>query len=328
MFGLAVVAERRAADPILPPRLFGNGTFVLSSLSSLLVGVAMFGAMMFLPQYLQIVKGMSPSGSGLMTLPLVFGLLVSSIVVGRLVSRTGRWKAYPIAGMVLVAVGLYLLSQLHVDSSLVAIGLDITVLGIGLGAAMQMLVLAAQNASPRTDLAVTTSGVTFFRSLGGAVGVAAFGAILSNRLSSELVSLARAANLPPTGGATPASAPRGDPAPSRPGAGRGPGGLHPGHPDRLPGRRPDRDPGRGRRPVPEGDPAALLPRPAGRRDLGDAEDRGGRPGRSGRLTPPERSSPPAIPARDRNRPGPGHFHVRRRFMHDAASCTTPLHARR
>ncbi|GGS52927.1 MFS transporter [Planobispora rosea] len=203
MFGLAVVAERRAADPILPPRLFGNATFALSSLASLLVGVAMFGAMMFLPQYLQIVKGMSPSGSGLMTLPLVFGLLVSSIVVGRLVSRTGRWKVYPVVGMVLVAIGLYLLSGLHVDSSLVTIGLDIAVLGIGLGAAMQMLVLAAQNAAARTDLAVTTSGVTFFRSLGGAVGVAAFGAILGNRLSSELVSLARAADLPLTGGAAP-----------------------------------------------------------------------------------------------------------------------------
>ncbi|MBG0830935.1 MFS transporter [Planomonospora sp. ID67723] len=202
MFGLAVLAERRAGDPILPPRLFGNRTFVLSSLASLLVGVAMFGAMMFLPQYLQIVKGMSPTGSGLMTLPLVFGLLLSSVVAGRFVSRTGRWKAFPIAGMLLVALGLSLLSGLHVDSSLLVVGVDVAVLGIGLGAAMQILVLAAQNAVIRSDLAVTTSGVTFFRSLGGAVGVAAFGAILSNRLSSELVSLASAAHLPPTGGAT------------------------------------------------------------------------------------------------------------------------------
>ncbi|GAA3440567.1 MDR family MFS transporter [Planomonospora venezuelensis] len=203
MFGLAVLAERRAADPILPPRLFGNRTFVLSSLASLLVGVAMFGAMMFLPQYLQIVKEMSPTGSGLMTLPLVFGLLAASIVTGKLVSRTGRWKAYPIGGMLLVALGLFLLSRLHVDSSLLVVGVDITVLGIGLGASMQILVLAAQNAVTRSDLAVTTSGVSFFRSLGGAVGVAAFGAILSNRLSSELVSLAKAARLPLTGGATP-----------------------------------------------------------------------------------------------------------------------------
>ncbi|GAA3088465.1 MDR family MFS transporter [Streptosporangium carneum] len=203
LFGLAVVAERRAADPILPPRLFRNHTFVLTSVASLLVGAAMFGALMFLPQYLQIVKAMSPTGSGLMTLPMVLGLLVSSIAVGRFVSRTGRWKIFPVVGMLLVAVGLFLLSQLHVDSSLVVVGVDMTVLGVGLGASMQMLILAAQNAVTRADMASTTSGVSFFRSLGGAVGVAAFGAILSNRLSSELVSLAKAAHLPLTGGATP-----------------------------------------------------------------------------------------------------------------------------
>ncbi|GAT65988.1 multidrug MFS transporter [Planomonospora sphaerica] len=202
MFGLAVLAERRAADPILPPRLFGDRTFVLSSLASLLVGASMFGAMMFLPQYLQIVKGMSPTGSGLMTLPMVFGLLAASIVIGRLVSRSGRWKAYPIGGMLLVALGLFLLSRLHVDSSLLVVGVDNAVIGIGLGASMQILILAAQNAVPRGDLAVATSGVGFFRSLGGAVGVAAFGAILSNRLGSELAALARAANLPLDSGAS------------------------------------------------------------------------------------------------------------------------------
>ncbi|MFC4063272.1 MDR family MFS transporter [Planomonospora corallina] len=201
LLGLAVVAERRAADPILPPRLFGNRTFALSSLASLLVGAAMFGAMMFLPQYLQIVKGMSPTASGLMTLPMVFGLLVCSIAVGRFVTRTGRWKVFPVAGMLLVALGLYLLSHLHVDSSLVVIGVYNAVIGIGLGASMQILILAAQNAAARTDMAATTSGVSFFRSLGGAVGVAAFGAVLSNRLSSELAALAKAAHLPLTGGA-------------------------------------------------------------------------------------------------------------------------------
>ncbi|GAA3024421.1 MDR family MFS transporter [Streptosporangium longisporum] len=203
MFGLAVVAERRAADPILPPHMFRDRTFVLTSAASLLVGASMFGALMFLPQYLQIVKGMSPTGSGLMTLPLVLGLLVSSILVGRFVTRTGRWKIFPVVGMVLVALGLFLLSRLHVDSSLLIVGLDNAVLGVGLGASMQILILAAQNAASRSDLASTTSGVSFFRSLGGAVGVAAFGAILSNRLGSELVSLARAAKLPPTGGTAP-----------------------------------------------------------------------------------------------------------------------------
>ncbi|MER7208456.1 MDR family MFS transporter [Streptosporangium sp. NPDC000239] len=203
LFGLAVVAERRAADPILPPHLFRNHTFVLTCLASLLVGAAMFGALMFLPQYLQIVKNMSPTASGLMTLPMVLGLLASSIAVGRFVTRTGRWKAFPVVGMLLVGLGLFLLSRLHVDSSLVSVGVDITVLGVGLGASMQILILAAQNAVTRADMASTTSGVTFFRSLGGAVGVAAFGAILSNRLSSELVSLAKAAHLPLTGGTAP-----------------------------------------------------------------------------------------------------------------------------
>lgn len=176
---------------------------MLTSLASLLVGAAMFGALMFLPQYLQIVKGMSPTGSGLMTLPLVMALLVSSIMIGRFVSRTGRWKVFPVAGMLLVALGLFLLSRLHVDSSLLVVALDNAVLGVGLGASMQILILAAQNAVGRTDLASVTSGVTFFRSLGGAVGVAAFGAILSNRLTTELVSLARAAKLPLTGGSVP-----------------------------------------------------------------------------------------------------------------------------
>lgn len=200
LFGLAVIAERGAADPILPPHLFRDRTVVLTSVASLLVGAAMFGALMFLPQYLQIVKGMSPTGSGLMTVPMVIGLLISSIAVGRFVTRTGRWKIFPVVGMLLVAVGLFLLSRLHVDSSLTIIGVDTTVLGIGLGASMQILILAAQNAVTRSDLASTTSAVTFFRSLGGAVGVAAFGAILSNRLSAELISLARTAHLPLTGG--------------------------------------------------------------------------------------------------------------------------------
>ncbi|MFI6454438.1 MDR family MFS transporter [Streptosporangium amethystogenes] len=203
MFGLAVVAERRAADPILPPHLFRNRTFALTSVASLLVGAAMFGALMFLPQYLQIVKGMSPTGSGLMTLPLVLALLVSSIAVGRFVSRTGRWKIFPVVGMLLVGLGLFLLSRLHVDSSLLLVGVDNAVLGVGLGATMQILILAAQNAVPRADLASTTSGVSFFRSLGSAVGVAAFGAILANRLTAELISLAKAAKLPLSGGATP-----------------------------------------------------------------------------------------------------------------------------
>ncbi|MFI6816628.1 MDR family MFS transporter [Nonomuraea sp. NPDC050328] len=188
MLLLAVVAERRAKEPILPPRLFGNRTFVLTSLASLFVGVALFGAMIFLPQYLQIVKGMSPTASGLMTLPMVIAMFLSGVISGKVVTSTGRWKLFPVVGLVLVAVALYLLSRLQVDSSPWLIGLDVGILGVGLGLTMQMLILAAQNGSELRDLAATTSGVSFFRSLGGAVGVAAFGAILTNRLKDELLS--------------------------------------------------------------------------------------------------------------------------------------------
>lgn len=188
MLLLAVLGERRAKEPILPPRLFGNRTFVLTSLASLFVGVALFGAMIYLPQYLQIVKGMSPTASGLMTLPMVITMFVSGVVSGKVVTATGRWKLFPVAGLLLVAGSLLLLSRLQVDSSAWLIGTDVAVLGVGLGLTMQILILAAQNGSEIRDLAATTSGVSFFRSLGGAVGVAAFGAILTNRLKDEILS--------------------------------------------------------------------------------------------------------------------------------------------
>ncbi|MBB6474541.1 MDR family MFS transporter [Sphaerisporangium rubeum] len=189
LFGFSIIAERRARDPILPPRLFRDRTFVLAGCASLLVGVAMFGVMIYLPQYLQIVKGMSPTVSGLMTLPLVISLLVSAIVAGRVVTRTGRWKAFPLTGLVLIVTGTGLMSLLGSDSSLPVIGADIAVLGVGLGMSMQMLLLAAQNASQRRDMAVATSGITFFRSLGGALGVAALGAILTNEVNDEMTRL-------------------------------------------------------------------------------------------------------------------------------------------
>jgi EmrB/QacA subfamily drug resistance transporter len=185
-FGVSIAAERRAADPILPPRLFRNRTFVLAGTASLLVGVAMFGVMIYIPQYFQIVKGMTPTMSGIMTVPLVVSLLISSVGSGWIVTRTGRWKIFPVAGMLLVATGMALLSLLHTDSGQWVIGVDLAILGTGLGLSMQMLILAAQNASLVRDMAVTTSGISFFRNLGGAVGVAALGAILTNRVQSEL----------------------------------------------------------------------------------------------------------------------------------------------
>ncbi|MEV4111388.1 MDR family MFS transporter [Nonomuraea sp. NPDC049695] len=200
MLALAVVSERTARNPILPPRLFRNRTFVLTSLASLFVGMAMFGAMIYLPQYLQIVKGLSPTKSGLMTLPMVVALFLAGVISGKIVTQTGKWKIFPVAGLLIVAVGLFMLSKLHVDSSEWLIGFDVAVLGIGLGLSMQMLILAAQNGSELRDMASTTSGVSFFRSLGGAVGVAAFGAILTNRLKDEMADMLRAAHIALPGG--------------------------------------------------------------------------------------------------------------------------------
>ncbi|MEV5569497.1 MDR family MFS transporter [Spirillospora sp. NPDC052269] len=197
----AVFAERAAREPILPPRLFRNPTFVLCSIASLAVGVAMFGAMIYLPQYLQIVKGMSPTKSGLMTLPMVAAMFVTSTGSGQVVTRLGRYKWFPVAGLALVASSMYLLSRLHVDSSKLVIGADIAVLGAGLGLTLQIMILAAQNAAAITDLAATTSGVSFFRNLGGAIGTAAFGAILNNRLTHHLAEGLAAAHVrPPAGG--------------------------------------------------------------------------------------------------------------------------------
>ncbi|MFI7130117.1 MDR family MFS transporter [Nonomuraea sp. NPDC050153] len=200
MLALAVLSERTARNPILPPRLFRNRTFVLTGLASLFVGMAMFGAMIYLPQYLQIVKGLSPTESGLMTLPMVVALFLAGVISGKIVTQTGRWKIFPVVGLLVVAVGLFLLSRLHVDSSEWLIGFDVAVLGIGLGLSMQMLILAAQNGSEPRDMASTTSGVSFFRSLGGAVGVAAFGAILTNRLKDEIAEMLKAAHIALPGG--------------------------------------------------------------------------------------------------------------------------------
>ncbi|WP_281200069.1 MDR family MFS transporter [Nonomuraea candida] len=197
---LAVLSERTARNPILPPRLFRNRTFVLTSLASLFVGMAMFGAMIYLPQYLQIVKGLSPTNSGLMTLPMVAALFLAGVISGKIVTQTGKWKIFPVAGLLIVAVGLFLLSRLHVDSSEWLIGFDVAVLGTGLGLSMQMLILAAQNGSEPRDMASTTSGVSFFRSLGGAVGVAAFGAILTTRLKDEIAEMLKAAHISMPGG--------------------------------------------------------------------------------------------------------------------------------
>lgn len=186
MLALFIAQERRASEPILPLRLFRNDVFTVSTLASLVVGLAMFGAIIFLPQYLQIVRGKSPTVSGLYMLPMMVGMMTTMIATGRLIARTGRYRRYPIIGLMVLPVGLWMLSMLKTDSSFVQMGLSMFVVGVGIGLVMQVLVLATQNAVDHQDLGVATSAVTFFRSMGGAVGVAVFGAIMSNRLEFHI----------------------------------------------------------------------------------------------------------------------------------------------
>jgi EmrB/QacA subfamily drug resistance transporter len=181
-----VIRERFAPEPILPMQLFRMQIFSIANFISFISGVAMFGALAFLPQYLQLVHGVSATSSGLLLLPLLIGLLFMSISSGRYISRTGRYRWFPLAGTILVAVGMALLSRIGAHTSLLVVGLDILVFGAGLGLFIQVLTLVVQNAVPMTELGVATSSVTFFRSMGGAIGAAALGAVLTARIAYEL----------------------------------------------------------------------------------------------------------------------------------------------
>jgi EmrB/QacA subfamily drug resistance transporter len=186
LIGAFVAAERVAEEPVLPPKLMRNRVFAVGSSLSLIVGFAMFGSITFLPLYFQTVDAASPTGAGLRLLPMMLGLLTTSIVSGQLISRRGRYRAFPIFGTAVMAVGLLLLSRLDVGTSLAASALYLLVLGIGLGSVMQVLVLAVQNAVDYEVLGAATSGVTLFRGIGGSLGAAVFGTIFSSRLTSEL----------------------------------------------------------------------------------------------------------------------------------------------
>ena len=186
LLGLFVLVERRAVEPILPLRLFRHSIFTVSSGVSLLVGVAMFGAISFLPLFLQVAGGISPTNSGLLLVPMSLGLLGASIFAGQVVSRTGRYRILPITGTAVAAFGMLLLSTMGPGTSRLVSGVYMVVLGIGLGLTMQVLVLVTQNAVRVADLGVATSTVNFFRSVGGSIGVALFGAIFNARLVTEL----------------------------------------------------------------------------------------------------------------------------------------------
>ena len=183
-----VFVEARAAEPIVPLELFRNRVFTVTSVIGFIVGLALFGAVTYLPLYLQIVKGHSPTTSGLLLTPLMAGVLVTSIGSGQLISRFGRYKPFPIAGTALMTVAMLLLSRISVGMPTWQAALLMVLLGFGLGMTMQVLVLAAQNAVPYELLGVATSGSTLFRQVGGSIGVSIFGAIFANRLGVHLAS--------------------------------------------------------------------------------------------------------------------------------------------
>jgi EmrB/QacA subfamily drug resistance transporter len=181
-----LVVERRAAEPVLPLRLFENRAFTITSLVALVVGFAMFGSVTYLPLFLQVVKGSTPTSSGLEMLPMMGGMLTSSIVSGQLISRTGRYKIFPLVGTLVMTIGLALLSRTAADTSLARLLVMMLLLGLGMGLVMQVLVIAVQNAVDYRDLGVATSGNSLFRSIGGSVGTAVLGAIFASRLAAEL----------------------------------------------------------------------------------------------------------------------------------------------
>jgi EmrB/QacA subfamily drug resistance transporter len=190
--GLAIIAAavyveaKVAAEPIIPLRLFKDRTTSLATAASVLIGVSMFGATVYLSEYFQNARGMTPTEAGLMSVAMVGGLLVSSIMTGRIITRTGSWKRYLVGGMVLVVTGLTLLGTIDATTPLVEVGAFMALLGLGLGATMQNLVLAVQNNTAQADMGAASSVVAFFRSMGGSIGVSALGALLSHQVTAKV----------------------------------------------------------------------------------------------------------------------------------------------
>ncbi|MFG2560903.1 MFS transporter [Streptomyces sp. NPDC048496] len=180
---LFVYTESRASEPIIPLRLFRNRTITLASAASLFVGVAMFAGTVFFSQYFQLARGKSPTMSGVMTIPMITGLFLSSTISGQIITKTGRWKAWLVSGGFLVTAGLGMLGTIRYDTEYWHIAIFMFVMGLGTGMMMQNLVLAAQNQVAPSDLGSASSVVTFFRSLGGAIGVSALGAVMANRVT-------------------------------------------------------------------------------------------------------------------------------------------------
>jgi MFS family permease len=196
LIGVFVLVERRAAEPVLPLHLFKLRTFSVTSLVGFIVGFAMFGAITYLPAFFQVVRGISPTISGVYLLPLMAGLLLVSIGSGQLISKTGKYRFFPIAGTALMTLGLFLLHLMDAGSSTFLDAIYMLVLGMGIGGVMQVLVIIVQNGVPHSELGVATSGATFFRSIGGSFGTAIFGAIFSNVLIGNLARHLHGISLP------------------------------------------------------------------------------------------------------------------------------------
>lgn len=180
---LFVIVELRSSEPLVPLTLFRDRTFTLAVVASIATGIAMFGASVFLGQYMQMARGATPTEAGLMTIPMIAGLLLSSIGVGALITRYGHWKPYLVVGSILLTAGAALLSTIHYDTDFFLVSVYMFLLGAGVGMTMQNLVLAVQNSAKPSEIGVASSGVTFFRSLGGTIGVSLMGAALASRVT-------------------------------------------------------------------------------------------------------------------------------------------------
>lgn len=198
-----VRVELRAREPVLPIRLFGNPVFTVCCVLSFVVGFAMLGALTFLPTFMQFVDGVSATESGLRTLPMVVGLLITSIGSGALVGRTGRYKIFPVIGTAVMAVAFLLLSEMNATTPIWRQSLDLFILGTGIGLCMQVLVLTVQNTVDFDDLGVATSGVTFFRTIGSSFGAAIFGSLFANFLAGRIGPALAASGAPPTAASSP-----------------------------------------------------------------------------------------------------------------------------
>ncbi|GAC1491271.1 MAG: MDR family MFS transporter [Pseudarthrobacter sp.] len=205
LLALLVFVESKVEQPIIPLKIISERTTALAILASVAVGIAMFGSTTFLGQYFQVSRGATPTEAGLLTLPMIAGNLTGSVVSGLLISRTGKWKRYLIAGSILLIGGLGLAGTMDHTTALWQAGIFTAILGVGLGMLMQNLVLAVQNTVRSSDIGTASASVAFFRSVGGAIGVAVLGAVLSNRVTQLATQGLAAAGIPVTGGSAGAS---------------------------------------------------------------------------------------------------------------------------